>query len=377
MKRKLQNIAHLLMAAAFVTSCGEKKQTSGFPDWAWVDFQRPEGVNPIISPDTTTVFYCPMRLDSVAWEASDTFNPAATVYNGKVVVLYRAEDNSATGIGSRTSRLGYASSDDGIHFQRMSAPVFYPSDDSQKEFENPGGCEDPRVAVTEDGLYVMLYTQWNRKQARLAVATSRDLQTWEKHGPAFAKAYDGRFLDEFSKSASILTKLVDGKQVIAQIDGKYWMYWGEKFVNVATSTDLVNWEPMLDEKGEFLKVMTPRSGKFDSDLTECGPPAILTDKGILLFYNGKNKSGAEGDTLYTANSYCAGQALFDSKDPTKLIDRLDKPFYTPESDFEKSGQYPAGTVFIEGLVFYNQKWYLYYGCADSRVAVAVYDPLKK
>ena len=377
MKRKLQNIAYLLMAAALITSCGEKKQTAEFPDWAWADFQRPEGINPIISPDTTPFFYCPMRQDSIAWEASDTFNPAATVYDGKVVVLYRAEDNSATGIGSRTSRLGYASSDDGLHFKRMSVPVFYPADDSQKELENPGGCEDPRVAVTEDGLYVMHYTQWNRKQARLAVATSRDLQTWEKHGPAFAKAYNGRFIDEFSKSASIVTQLIDGKQVIAKIDGKYWMYWGEKFVNVATSTDLVNWEPMLDENGEFLKVITPRTGKFDSALTECGPPAVLTDKGILLLYNGKNKSGTEGDTLYTANSYCAGQALFDVKDPTKLIDRLDKPFYIPESDFEKSGQYPAGTVFIEGLVFYNQKWFLYYGCADSRVAVAVYDPLKK
>ena len=101
MKRKLQNIAYLLMAAALITSCGEKKQTAEFPDWAWADFQRPEGINPIISPDTTTFFYCPMRQDSVAWEASDTFNPAATVYDGKVVVLYRAEDNSATGIGSR------------------------------------------------------------------------------------------------------------------------------------------------------------------------------------------------------------------------------------------------------------------------------------
>ncbi len=377
MKRKLQNIAYLLMAAAFVASCSEKKQISEFPDWAWTDFQRPEGVNPIISPDTTPLFYCPMRQDSIAWEASDTFNPAATIYDGKVVVLYRAEDNSATGIGTRTSRLGYASSDDGLHFKRMSVPIFYPADDSQKELENPGGCEDPRVAVTEDGLYVMHYTQWNRKQARLAVATSRDLQTWEKHGPAFAKAYNGRFIDEFSKSASIVTKLTDGKQVIAKIDGKYWMYWGEKFVNVATSTDLVNWEPMLDENGEFLKVITPRTGKFDSALTECGPPAVLTDKGILLLYNGKNKSGAEGDTLYTANSYCAGQALFDVKDPTKLIGRLDKPFYIPESDFEKSGQYPAGTVFLEGLVFHNQKWFLYYGCADSRVAVAVYDPRKK
>ena len=79
MKRKLQNIAYLLMAAALVTSCGGKKQTSEFPDWAWADFQRPEGINPIISPDTTTFFYCPMRQDSVAWEASDTFNPAALI----------------------------------------------------------------------------------------------------------------------------------------------------------------------------------------------------------------------------------------------------------------------------------------------------------
>lgn len=65
MKRKLQNIAYLLMAAALITSCGEKKQTAEFPDWAWADFQRPEGINPIISPDTTTFFYCPMRQDSI------------------------------------------------------------------------------------------------------------------------------------------------------------------------------------------------------------------------------------------------------------------------------------------------------------------------
>ena len=378
MKRYFLSIASVLMLTAIFTSCNStKKEATEFPDWAWTDFQRPEGVNPVISPDSTTLFYCPMRKDSVAWEASDTFNPAATIYDGKVVVLYRAEDNSAVGIGTRTSRLGYATSEDGLHFNRMTTPVFYPGEDNQKELECPGGCEDPRVVMTEDGMYVMLYTQWNRKQARLAVATSRDLQTWEKYGLAFAKAYDGRFLDEFSKSASVVTKLKDGKQVVAQIGGKYYMYWGEKFVNVATSVDLVNWEPMLDEKGEFLKVITPRQGKFDSELTECGPPAVVTDKGILLLYNGKNKAGAEGDTLYTANSYGAGQALFEVQDPTKLIDRLDTPFYIPESDFEKSGQYPAGTVFIEGLVFHQNKWFLYYGCADSRVGVAVYDPSKK
>ena len=119
MKRKFQHIAYLLMVAAVITSCGEKKQTSEFPDWAWADFQRPEGINPIVSPDTTTVFYCPMRQDSVAWESSDTFNPAATTKDGKIVVLYRAEDNSAQGIGKRTSRVGYAESKDGIEMKRL------------------------------------------------------------------------------------------------------------------------------------------------------------------------------------------------------------------------------------------------------------------
>ena len=378
MKRKLQNIAYLLMAAALITSCGEKKQTAEFPDWAWADFQRPEGINPIISPDTTTFFYCPMRQESVAWEASDTFNPAATVYDGKVVVLYRAEDNSAIGIGSRTSRLGYASSDDGLHFKRMSVPVFYPADDSQKELENPGGCEDPRVTMTEDGLYVMAYTSWNRKVARLCIATSHDLVKWEKHGPAFAKAYNGRFKDIFCKSGSMVTTIKDGKQVLTKIDGKYFMYWGEHAVYAATSDDLVNWTPILDEKNELATVIKPRPQYFDSALTECGPPAILTDKGIVLLYNGKNQTNdSKRDKRFTAGAYCAGQILTDPKEPMKVLQRLDVPFFRPMASFEKSGQYVDGTVFIEGLVFFKNKWYLYYGCADSQVSVAIYDPAKK
>ncbi|WP_160111027.1 hypothetical protein [Dysgonomonas sp. Marseille-P4361] len=56
--------------------------------------------------------------------------------------------------------------------------------------------------------------------------------------------------------------------------------------------------------------------------------------------------------------------------------KLSFQILSTEASFEKSGQYPAGTVFIEGLVFHQNKWFLYYGCADSRVAVAVYDPNK-
>ncbi|MCK7556204.1 glycoside hydrolase family 130 protein [Chitinophaga sedimenti] len=339
-------------------------------------FIRPANVNPVISPNPRSIFHDPMSKKPLAWEESDVFNPAAAVKNGKIYVLYRSEDNSGQGIGKRTSRLGIAESKDGIRMKRQSTPVLYPAEDNQKEFEWPGGCEDPRIAVTEDGTYVMMYTQWNRKTPRLAVATSKDLKKWEKHGPAFYKAYDGKFANLASKSASIVTKLVNGKQVITKVNGKYMMYWGERFMNIATSDDLKNWQPSVTEDGRLKTVVIPRNGYFDSDLTECGPPAIITDKGILVLYNGKNKRGPNSDTNYTANTYAAGQVLFDLNDPEKVISRLDKPFFIPTAPFEKSGQYPAGTVFVEGLVYHRQKWFLYYGCADSRVAVAVYDPSK-
>lgn len=348
------------------------------PDWALGGFVRPEKANPIITPNPSNQFDCPMQDKKIGWEESDVFNPAATVKDGKIYVLYRAEDNSATGIGKRTSRIGLAESEDGIHMKRRKTHVMYQDKDNMKEYEWEGGCEDPRVTMTEDGLYVMAYTSWNRKVARLCIATSHDLVKWEKHGPAFAKAYNGRFKDIFCKSGSMVTTIKDGKQVLTKIDGKYFMYWGEHAVYAATSDDLVNWTPILDEKNELATVIKPRPQYFDSALTECGPPAILTDKGIVLLYNGKNQTNdSKRDKRFTAGAYCAGQILTDPKEPMKVLQRLDVPFFRPMASFEKSGQYVDGTVFIEGLVFFKNKWYLYYGCADSQVSVAIYDPAKK
>lgn len=366
-----------IFVTTFMSCTSRERQSEDgvgrLPDWAFGGFERPENVNPVISPIDNTWFYCPLTEDSVAWESNDTFNPAATIYDEKIVVLYRAEDKSGIGIGRRTSRLGYATSVDGVTFQRRSTPVFYPDNDLQKSLEWPGGCEDPRIAVTVDGLYVMMYTQWNRDIPRLAVATSKDLVHWTKYGPAFAKAYDGKFYNMACKSGSILTELIDGRQVIKKVGGKYFMYWGEEHVFAATSEDLVNWTPIVNIDGSLKRLFSPRDGYFDSQLTECGPPAIYTPKGIVLLYNGKNHSG-KGDKRYTPNVYAAGQALFDANDPTHLISRLDEPFFRPMDSFEKSGQYVDGTVFIEGMVYFKGKWNLYYGCADSKVGVAVYDP---
>jgi predicted GH43/DUF377 family glycosyl hydrolase len=360
----------------FNFSIAQTNSQNVLPKWAFGGFARAMQVNPVISPDSGAKFLDPMSHKMVRWEANYTFNPAAAIKAGKIVVLYRSEDKTGVEIGTRTSRIGYAESADGLTFKRNTKPVLFPGNDTQKKFEWPGGCEDPRVAMTENGTYVMFYTQWNREVPRLGVATSKDLVNWTKHGPIFRKAYNGKFFNIPHKSASIVTKLNGGRQVIARINGKYWMYWGELHVFSATSVNLVDWDPVVDEKGDLKALISPREGYFDSDLTECGPPAIMTDKGIILFYNGKNHPGDGGDKRFSGNSYCAGQVLFSNSNPTKAIGRLDVPFLRPMESFEKSGQYVNGTVFIEGLVYFKKKWFMYYGCADSRVGVAIFDPNK-
>ena len=331
-------------------------------------FLRPANSSPVITPQRTTTFRDPILRKPVQWEALHTFNPAAVVRGSKVYVLYRAEDNSGSmEIGMHTSRLGLAESSDGIHFKRNPAPVFYPDRDGEQEREWPGGVEDPRIVESDDGTYVLTYTQWNRKNYRVAIATSRDLTHWTKHGAAFG--LNGKYGAFPYKSAGILTHLVRDRLVAARVNGKYWMYWGEVQVRLATSTDLIHWTPVEGSDGKPLALLEPRPGRFDSALPEVGPPPVLTSNGIVLLYNGKN--GAETrDTSLAPGTYAAGQALFASDDPAKLLSRSDVPFFRPEMSWEQKGQYAAGTTFLEGLVRFHEQWFLYYGCADSFVGVA-------
>jgi beta-1,2-mannosidase len=97
----------------------------------------------------------------------------------------------------------------------------------------------------------------------------------------------------------------------------------------------------------------------------------LTKAGVVLLYNGKNAEGAGRDPNLALGTYAVGQALFAAHDPAKLLARTDQPFFRPKLDWEKSGQYAAGTTFAEGLVWFHERWLLYYGCADSRVGVAM------
>jgi predicted GH43/DUF377 family glycosyl hydrolase len=346
------------------------------PGWMLGPFEKPVGVNPVIAPSPVATFRSPLGDGVVRWEEYATFNPAAAVRNGRVFLLYRAEDASGEArIGGHTSRLGLAESTDGLRFTRRSIPVLYPDADAQSKNEWPGGVEDPRLVETEDGGYVLTYTQWNRKVPRLAVATSRDLLTWTKHGPAFGEA-GGKYRDVESKSGAILCRVDGSRLVAARVNGKYWMYFNVPEILIATSDDLLHWTPLEDADGRPVKVLSPRPGYFDSWLVEAGPPAVLTERGIVLLYNAGN-SGTYGDSSLPARVYTGGQALFDARNPLKLLARADAPFIRPSEPYERSGQYAEGTTFVEGLVPFQGRWYLYYGTADSRVGVAVWDPRRR
>ncbi len=364
----MKGIFVALIFFSFVACTPEKPPQN----WQLGPFVKDDGANPILTPLENTAFWCPVRQDSVFWEAKDVFNPTAVVRNGQVHLLYRAEDRVGKYAG--TSRIGLATSNDGVNFERLPEPVFYPENDSVKVYEWEGGCEDPRIVESRAGRYYMTYTAYDGSIARLLVASSEDLLTWTKHGPVFLAAEGGKYVDVWSKSGSIVSKKDGDKFIATKINGKYWMYWGDTNIYLAWSDDLINWTPVTDAQageGEYkLKpVFGPRAGKFDSDLVEPGPQAFITEQGILLIYNSRNKAEG-GDKALPEGTYAAGQILFDINDPSAVKDRSETYFFKPDKDYEITGQV-NNVCFLEGLVEYKGKWYLYYGTADSKIAVAV------
>ena len=112
-------------------------------------------------------------------------------------------------------------------------------------------------------------------------------------------------------------------------------------------------------------------GYFDSRLVEPGPYALYKNEGILLIYNGSNAANFNDPGL-PKFTYAAGQALFDKSAPYKLLDRTASYFIHPDKPYEKTGEVNE-VCFVEGLVRTRGKWFLYYGTADSRIAVAVHE----
>ncbi len=294
------------------------------PFGPWV---RLNDSQPILSPSGT------------GFEARGVFNPAVVKDGDRFVMLYRAQDTKGI------SRLGYASSMDGVRFTRDPEPVLLP----EAEYERGGGVEDPRLVLI-DGTYDLTYTAYNGRDAQLALATSRNLRQWDRRG-VILPVYKGRWNVNWTKSGAILPQ---------PVGGKYWMFYmadakdAPDQMGVASSTDLVTWSEELDHP-----VLRRRPGFFDSRVVEPGPPPVLTTDGILLIYNGAD------DRLV----YRTGWVLFDRTDPTRVLARSDRPMFEPVMHWEQAGQVP-NVVFVEGLVVEPGRWLLYYGGADTFVGVA-------
>jgi len=332
MKSKL-----LLAIFLLVASLSFAAATADLPFGPWTRASN----EPILSPQ------------GASWESAGTFNPTVELvvpmdnFNQprgsraipEIVMLYRAQDASGT------SRLGFAESIDGIHFTRRPDPVLSP----EADYEKDGGVEDPRLQRF-GGTYYLTYTGYNKKDAQLCLATSRDLIHWERKG-VILPAYKGNWNKGWTKSGAIVPE---------KIDGKYWMYWlgaaADKTdqMGLSYSTDLLHWTEATQTP-----VLPRRPGRFDSRVVEPGPPPILTSNGIVLIYN-----GADDNLVYRA-----AVAVFDRNDPRKLLSRSDAPIFAPEKEWEKVGQVP-NVVFVEGLVREEHRWLFYYGGADKYVGVA-------
>lgn len=376
---------YLALLILLFTSCtseidkSEAISTNSQPTWALDGFVKVDSINPILTPTKTLTFQDPITKFSTHWEARNVLNPSAIVKDNKVYLFYRAQDSMGT------SRIGLAISEDGLHFTKQDQPVFYPKEDDMKVFEwnykkmagAPltedciscyfDGSEDPRIVESEDGRYFMTYTAYDGKTARLAIASSKDLQNWTKHGLVLK---GDLYKDHWSKAGAIVVKQHDNRMVATKINGKYWMYFGDTNLFMAYSDDLINWKVALNEENhKMISVLHPRMGYFDSRLVEPGPYALIRDEGILVIYNGSNAANFNTEK-YPKYTYAAGQALFDKSEPYKLLDRANEDFIHPDKDYERTGEVNE-VCFVEGLVYFKEKWFLYYGTADSRIAVAV------
>jgi predicted GH43/DUF377 family glycosyl hydrolase len=307
---------------------------------AAVSFAPPFGkwtrlvADPIVSPRGTT------------FESAGTFNPAVIKKDGKFVMLYRAQDRNGT------SSLGYATSDDGIHFTRRPEPVMVP----ETAYEKGGGVEDPRLQKVGE-TYYLTYTGYNngddvvdKRDAQLCLATSADLIHWQRQG-VIIPSFKGKWNVKWTKSGAIVPE---------KINGKYWMYYlgdakgKDTQMGIAYSDDLLHWTEALDHP-----VLASRMGSFDSQVVEPGPPPIMTPQGIFLIYNGAD------DKLV----YSTGWVLFAKDDPTKVLARSAEPVFAPEKEWEKVGQVP-NVAFVEGMVRDGDRWLFYYGAGDKYIGVA-------
>jgi predicted GH43/DUF377 family glycosyl hydrolase len=154
MKQRYIYIAAIL----FFTTCAEKP--SPFDQLS--SFSKPVSY-PILTRDSTAVFFDSLKNENVYWKKADVFNPAAIVKND-TIFCFR---------GVRIIRLQFFWRTHIPHWESTAARTEYillhmmnlcfTRPGTVFDIRLSGWAEDPRIQQTEDGLYVLAYTSWNYK----------------------------------------------------------------------------------------------------------------------------------------------------------------------------------------------------------------------
>jgi len=300
------------------------------------------------------------------WTAEAVLNPAAAILGGRTHLVYRA-------IGmDGISRLGYASSPDGVLFdERLPYPV-YVADSSSSVPRNArhyspmmypsggswGGCEDPRMVVIAGRVYVTfnMFQNWMLRVGVISMSTedflAKRFYKWEKpiilsHGTR-------------DKNWVLFPEKIGGRfAVLHSIIGE-----DDYHVRVEYADDLEELA-QRDFKSPDPQQIPDKLISWHVHTRSAGPPPIKTEKGWLVFYHAND--AAEG------HRYKLGAMLLDITDPTKVLYRAAAPVLVPDEDYENHGK--PGIVYAGGACVQGGKLFVYYGGADKVVCVAT-TPLK-
>jgi predicted GH43/DUF377 family glycosyl hydrolase len=296
-------------------------------------FVRPP-FNPIIAP-----------IPSHAWESLATFNPGALFIAGKTYIFYRAMSQN------NTSTIGLAISSDNLTIdERLSAPIYAPREDFEMKKKENGnsGCEDPRVMLIGDKIY-MCYTAYDGVHAPRVAVTFILLSDFLKRNFVWQKPVLITPENVDDKDSCILNEKINGK----------WLIFHRIGTDIcADYVDSLDFEKVKIDK--CISVLGPRTGMWDSAKVGISAPPIKTKHGWLLFYHGVSKRHS---------TYRIGAVLLDLKDPTLVLSRSTDPVFEPTEDYEKVG-IVSNVVFPCGAVVRGEKVYIYYGGADKVVGVA-------
>lgn len=261
---------------------------------------------------------------SDGWEAQSVSAPAVLVKRDTLFLFYTAEDRVRLGSVPGTSRIGLAYSIDGVHFTRLPEPVLAPTLD----FETPGGCKNPSVVFAEE-VYYMTYLASDGRTTRLALATSKDLRRWQKHGLALRDT----------------AALSGGVMLPQKLGGRFVMYYTKEELRLAFSNDLLHWFPQMEP------LLRLRADKFDSDAIEVGPPPMIIDSTIALLYNARDAGG----------KHALGMARFSMDNPATLLARSDQPLF----ELLPTPAHGESTAKASGLVQWRGQYEMFYSNADG------------